>query len=141
MANLTFTSSATLSISGITPGAGPYSTIKETSQFAGASTNADDRLVQPYTINASTTATALDLGKIATGLALWMEMDGPLHVSLTQDLGAGPVVNTIKVEKFLFLSSGYTAISIANPSATTAVHLSLAAVGNRVAVGGGPGIF
>jgi hypothetical protein len=141
MANLSFTSSATLSITGITPGAGPTSTISESGKFAGAATNADDRLVQPYTINASTTATSLDLGKIVSGLALWLEMDGPLHVSITQDLGAGPVVNTIKVDKFLLLGAGYTALSLANPSATTAVHLSLMAVGNRAPVGGGPGIF
>ena len=141
MANLTFSSTATLAVAGITPGAGPASTLKVNAAFTGTATNADDRIAETFVINASTTATAIDMGKIVTGKALWIECDGPLHVTLTQDLGAGPVDHIVKVEKFMYLQSTFTAVKVANPSATTAVHISIIVAGDRVAVGGGPGVF
>jgi hypothetical protein len=141
MANFSYTTTATLALNGITPTTGPALTDKVNGVYSGISTAVDDRLNETYTINASTTATALDLGKIVAGTALWIQTDGPLHVSLTQDLGAGPVVNIVRVEKFLMLESAFSAISVANPSATTAVHFSIIAPGNRLPVGGGPGVF
>ena len=141
MANLSFSSTATLTINGITPADGPTSTIRESASFTGAATSADDRMVQTFVINASTTATALDLGKITSGQALWVQVDGPLHVTVTQDLGAGPVDAVVRVESFMFLNSEFLALKVANPSATTAVRLSIAVVGDRDAVGGGPGVF
>jgi hypothetical protein len=141
MANLSFSSTATLAVTGITPGAGPTSTVKVNASFAGSATAADDRVAQTFTVNANTSATVVDLGKIVAGKALWVECDGPLHITLTQDLGAGPVDNIVKVKKFMYLDSDFTAIKVANPSATTAVHMSINVVGDRLPVGGGPGVF
>lgn len=145
MANLSYTATANLSVTGITPATAtpplPTSTLKINAQYTGTTSPADDRLDEVYTINASTPDTALNLGKIVSGEALWIQVDGPLHVTLTQDLGSGPVQNVIRVEDFLMLSSSYTAISVANPSATAPVHLSVIVLGNRAAVGGGPGVF
>lgn len=141
MASFSFSSSATLAISGITPAAGPTSVDKVNAAFSGASASCDDRLSHTFTINANTTDTALDLGMIVSGKILWVECDGPLIVSMTQDLGAGPVVNVQKVDRFLLAQTAFTTVSVANPSATTAVHLSIIVAGDRVAVGGGPGVF
>jgi hypothetical protein len=141
MANFSFSASASLGISGITPAAGPTSTDKVNATFTGAAGTADDRLAQTFTVNASTTATAIDMGKIVSGKALWIESDGALLVSITQDQGAGPIVNVVKVDKFLYIQSIFTAVSVANPSATTAVHLSIVVAGDRIPVGGGAGVF
>lgn len=141
MANLSYTPSATLAITGMTPGAGPTSTVKVNAAFNGTAAAADDRLAETFTINASTTATAINLGKITAGKALWLECDGPLLVTIEQDLGAGPVDVVFKLDKFVYLQSGFTNLKVANPSATTAVHLSAIVLGDRPAVGGGPGVF
>lgn len=141
MANFTFTPSAGLSVTGITPSTGPTSTDKITSSFAGAAVNSDDRHAAVYVVNASTGATAIDLGKIVTGKALWLECDGPLHVTLTQDLGAGPVDAIVRVEKFILLQSNLLGVKVANPNATTAVRMSIVVPGDRIPVGSGAGVF
>lgn len=137
MSNLAYNSTATLSVSGITPASGPTFSLKINASYAANAVTADDALEETYTVNANTTATPLDLGKIVSGDALWIQVDGPLMVTVTQVSGAA----TLHVSDFLYLSSDYLSVSIANPSLTTAVHMSIVAVGNRAAVGGGPGIF
>ena len=135
--NFTFTPAATLSISGVTPAAGPTFTDKVNAAYTGFPTNADDRLNGTYTINANTIATSVGLGLISAGLCLWIQCDGPLAVTLIQPSGT----STFRVDSFLLLQSAFTSLSLANPSATTAVHVSIVAAGTRPAVGGGPGIF
>jgi hypothetical protein len=58
-------------------------------------------------------------------------------VTVTQASGTA----TIEVDDFLLLSSGYLTVSVANASLTTAVHMSVVALGKRAPLGGGPGIF
>ena len=141
MASFSLSSTATLAISGITPAAGPTTSDKVNGAYTGTPITVDDRLDEVYTINANTPDTLLSLGKIVASEALWLETDGPLNVTLTQDLGAGPVDCPMRVSKFILLQSPFTAIKVANPSATTAVHFSVVVGGNRIPVGGGPGVF
>ena len=141
MSNFSYTPSAALLIAGVTPAAGPTLTDKVSASYQPAPGTSDDRINETYTINASTTVTALDLGLMTSLSALWIQTDGPLHLTLTQDFGSGPVTNLLRVERFVLLDSTVLALSVANPSATTAVHFSVIAPGLRPAVGGGPGIF
>jgi hypothetical protein len=103
--------------------------------------NVDDRINETFIVNANTIATAINLGKISTVRGLWLQCDGALLVTISQDLGAGPVDVTFKVETFLFIQSTVLGVKVANPSATTAVHMSIIVAGDRPAIGGGPGVF
>lgn len=140
MANLSYTASANVTVAGITPASGPKSTITEASPFNSGATDADDSHCEPYTINAGTTATAINLGKIATGLLVEIQTTGSILVTLTQDQGAGPVDTVLKVDTFLMLESGFTALKLANTGGT-AVYVSVTVLGNRIPLGGGPGIY
>lgn len=138
--NLSYTASGNVSITGITPVAGPKPTITVAAAFNSGATDADDNLTETYTVNAGTTATAIDLGYIATGLLVSINTTGPLLVTITQDQGSGPVDVTWKVDTFLLLESGFTALQLANAGGT-AVNVSLTVIGNRIPLGTGPGIF
>jgi len=141
MANLSYTATASLNISGITPDAGPTSTVNDAGSYTSSAVEAGDREVRTYVVNAATTpAVALDMGKITAGKALWLESDGALDVSLTQDFGAGAVVNKIRMEKFLYLESPFTVVAVEN-NGGTAVNLSYMVVGDRDAVGVGGGVY
>ena len=140
MANISYKPTAGLQITGITPDAGPKPTITVAASSNGASYEAGDYLADTYTVNASTTATVINLGKIVTGKFLWIETNGELVVTITQ--AAAP--RDIKVNGLMILASPtapFTAISVANPSSATAVKMSLVVAGDRDAVGTGPGVF
>jgi hypothetical protein len=140
MANLQYTASSNLSISGITPASGPKPTVAITAAFTSGGVAVGDYVSDTFVVNGTTTATAFDMGNIVTGKAIWFEASAPLSLILTQDLGAGPVDVEVKVDKFIFLQATFTAVKVANPGAT-AVNVSLSIMGDRVAVGAGPGVF
>ena len=136
MANLAYTASATLNITGIVPAEGPTSTIKIGSAYSGVSTPADDWLSETYVVNAGTVATAINLGKIVTGQMLWVQCNGPLNITLTTALG--DVI--LPVASFIMLQTPFTALKLANAGAD-AVEVSVTVCGARTPVGTGPGIF
>lgn len=140
MANLKYSASASVEITGITPASGPKPTVKDTATFSSGAVDVGDHVVETFVVNANTTATALGMGKISSGKAIWLEASAAIHLILTQDLGAGAVDNTYKIDKFAFLQAPFTAVKLANPSGT-AVQVSVAILGDRPAVGAGAGIF
>lgn len=140
MANLSFTSTASLSIKGITPTDGPTSVVSDSGSYSSGATEAGDRITRTFTVNAGTPLTAIDLGKITSGKMLWLECNGSLTVELTQDFGSGDVANIALVNKFFMLQSPFTALRIANPGGT-AINVSVMVAGDRDAVGAGPGVF
>lgn len=142
MANFTFSASANLKLTGITPLAGPPLLDKGDLNFVTTMPIAvDDKAGNTFTVNANTTATSLDLGSIVAGEALLLLTDGPLVLTLTQDFGSGPVTQNTLVNTLYMLQSSFSAISIANPSLTTAVHVAFLVAGDRIPVGTGPGVF
>ena len=137
MANIAYKPSAGLQITGITPDSGPKPTLNVAASFNGSTYEAGDYLAETFTINASTTATAINLGKIVTGAYLWIETNGLLVVTITQD----STPRDIRVENLLVIKSPFTALSVANPSSATAVKMSVVVAGDRTTIGTGPGVF
>jgi hypothetical protein len=140
MSNVSYTLTSNFSAKGLTPGDGPKSTTDVSHNFAPGAVATDDYFSNVFTVNAGTTNAVISLGKISTGKALVIEVDGDLHVTLTQDLGAGPVDNVFLVKRLLVIDSDFTAVKVTNPGGT-AVLMSMDAAGTRPAVGGGPGVF
>lgn len=142
MANLSFTATGNVSITGITPtpATAPKPTISVAAAFNSGATNADDYLSDTYTVNAGTTATAVNLGKISAGLLLAVQTTGTVLLTITQDQGSGPVDIVLQVDSYILLESGFSALKIANAGAT-AVQVSISVVGNRPANSNAPGVF
>ena len=142
MPNITYNQAASLAVSGITPTptTAPKQSLVVTSSFAAQAESAGDYFENTFLVNANTPATAIALGKIVTGYVLWIQSSGSFHVTLTQDLGAGPVDNTVAVEDFFYSNTPFTALQITNPNGT-AINVSIAVLGDRVAPGTGPGIY
>jgi hypothetical protein len=140
MANISFTATANVAIAGITPAAGPKPTVSVSSSFNSGATAADDYFSDTFVINAGTTATAVNLGKIVAGMLLKISTSGPIRVIISQDLGAGPVDIETAIDSFYMIESGFLGLQLANPGATSQ-QVSISVAGNRVAVGVGPGVF
>lgn len=140
MANIKYTLTATFKAVGITPAAGPKPAVDASYSFAPGAIDTGDYFSNTFVVNSGTTATAVSLGKITTGKSLIIETDQPIQVTLTQDLGAGPVDNVQLVNKFLMIDTEFTAVQIANAGGTSA-NIVLSAAGTRDAVGAGAGIF
>jgi hypothetical protein len=140
MANISFTATANVAIAGITPAAGPKPTVTVSSSFNSGATPADDYFSDTFVINAGTTATAINLGKINAGLFMMISTSGPIRVIISQDLGAGPVDIETAVDSFYAIETGFLGLKLANPGGT-AQQVSISIAGNRPAVGGGAGIF
>ncbi len=138
--NMQFTGSASLSVNGITPATGPTENVAVSVNYSSGILQADDCMEEVYTINANTPATAIDMGKIVTGKAIWLQTSSPVILTLTQDLGAGPVDNDILVSSMVMLPAVFTGVQLANALGTSA-KIALVIVGDRAAVGGGPGIY
>ena len=136
--NLTYSATANLAIKGIvpTPVSAPTQAVNISAPYASGSLYADDRVAETYTINASTTATALNLGKISAGLLVMITTTGPLMLTIAQTAGS-PVV---EVDSFIMLASGFTGLSVANTGGT-AIYVTVTVLGNRPVVGGGAGVF
>ena len=141
MAEISYVPTAGITINGIVKTSPiPTSVLKGTGTFGPGALDATDEMQRPYLVNAGTTKTALDLGKIVTCKGLWLQCDGALDIYLTQDFGAGAVENKIRLESFIYLQSTILAVSVANTGAT-ARNLHIIAVGDRLAAGTGPGLF
>lgn len=142
MASASYTATANVSVSGITPAVAtdPKPTIGVTAAFNSGASPADDYLSETYTINAATTATAVNLGKISAGLLLSVQTTGPILLTVTQDQGAGPVDVIMQVDTFMMLESGFLGLKFANPGAS-AVKVSLTVLGNRPTNTNAPGVF
>ena len=138
--NMQFAGSASLSITGTTPPTGPTENVAVAVNYSSGNVDADDKLDAAYTVNAGTTATAVDLGKLIALTMLWIQTNNPIVVTVTQDLGAGLVDISMKVESFLMLPATITGLKLANPYATSA-KVALVAAGNRAPIGAGAGIF
>jgi len=76
--------SASITINGITPVAGPGMTLLASPQLATTNVQHGDYFANVFTVNPGTTITILPLGKIAHGSILWVRTDFPLQVVLTQ---------------------------------------------------------
>lgn len=140
MPNIGFTATANVDITGLTPATGPKPSVKASSSFTSGLTATDDYVVQTFVVNATTTATAINLGKISAGAFVMVQSSGPIRVIVSQDLGAGPVDIETIVDSFYMMKSGFLGLKIANPGAT-AQQVSIAIAGARPTVGVGPGIF
>ena len=136
--NLSYSVSASLAVSGITPtpATAPTQSLTISAPYAVTKQPVDDYVADTYTINANTTATALNLGKIAAGEVLQISTTGTMMLTIVQ-AGGSPVV---QVDDFILLSSAFTGLSVANPG-STAIYVSVSVLGNRPAVGTTPGVF
>ena len=141
MANIAYSQTVTLDVTGITPTTGPKPAVIAKSTFSATAQESGDYYTNTLTINASTGVTVINIGKITAGKVLWIQSDGPLEVTMTQDLGAGDVDNVYLVRDFLMVNADFTVLKLANPSATTGVQATVAVIGDRPAIGGGAGIF
>lgn len=138
--NMQYTATASLSINGITPLTGPTENVAVSVNYSSGILQADDSMEEVYTINANTPDTAIDMGLIVTGKAIWIQTNSPVILSLQQDLGAGPVWNKTLVSSMVLLPVTFTGVRLANAQGTAA-KVALALAGDRAAVGGGPGIY
>lgn len=136
--NLSYSVNASLAVSGIipTPATAPTQSVTLSAPYAINKLPADDYVANTYTINAGTTATALNLGKIAAGEVVMVTTTGTMMLTIVQASGS-PVV---QVDSFILLASGFTALSVANPGAT-AIYVNVDVIGDRVPVGTSPGVF
>ena len=103
--------------------------------FTKANVAVDDYVHNTFIVNAGTTATAIDLGKIATASYLMVICDAPLEVTITQTTD-----RTVDVNDFLLMNSTFTALKIANPGIVD-VNVTVLVAGNRIANPGTPGIY
>ena len=140
MAKISYNPSASLNMRGITPAAGPGSTLTNLQSFNGTARAADDQHSRSFIVNAATVDAVVNMGPIATGKIIMIEVDAPISIKITQDFGAGPVENSILIGKFLMLESDFTVVKVSN-SGGDAVNMMISIVGDRVAVGGGGGLF
>ena len=136
MSLITYNQNATMDVKGITPLMGSGITLLASPELQVISASAGDYLAETYQVDPSTTATALNLGKITTGRVLWLQTDIPVKLTLTQT--AGDV--TLLVDSFLMTNSTFTAAKLANASSTAIANVAVAILGDRVAPSG-PGIF
>ena len=136
--NLSYSVTASLAVSGITPtpATAPTQSVTLSAPYVTNKLPADDYVANTYTINAGTTATALDLGKIAAGEVVMITTTGTIMLTIVQP-GGSPIV---QVDSFILLASGFTGLSVANPGGT-AVYVNVDIIGDRIPVGTGPGVF
>lgn len=130
--------SASLTINGVSPVAGSGFTLLANPSLASANAAEQDYFANIFTVNTSTPDTAQSMGEITEGHVIWLQTSSPITVTLTQ---AGPVDNAFLVDTFMYLSCTFTAIQIANASATTAASINLVVAGDRITNPGTPGIF
>lgn len=136
MSLITYNQNASMDVKGITPLAGSGISLLASPELRVISAPAGDYLAETYQVDHSTTATALDLGKITTGRTLWVQTDIPIVVTLTQT--AGSVALT--VDNFLMTNATFTAVSLTNASATATANVAIVVLGDRNPPSG-PGIF
>lgn len=128
---------ASLTIRGISPAAGPGLTLLANPSLVITNVTQGDYFADTFTINPLTPDTSLDLGDIVAGTTVWVQTDAPITVTLTQN----SIDNSMVVDSFMSMNTGFTAIKFANASATVAAHINVVIVGNRVANPGTPGIY
>lgn len=128
--NMKLTASASLSVNGSTPSSGPSENVSIAVNFSSGALDVDDSLDENYIINAGTTATAVNMVKIVTGKILWLQTSSPIEVTITTDLGAGPVDVVLPVETMLLWPGTFTGLKMANSQATAA-KVAMVIAGNR----------
>lgn len=92
-----------------------------------SSTTLEDYLHNTYTINPVTTAREVDLGTLATGKYLFINTNGLVQVTLTQN--AADIV--FSVTGAFYFTGEFTALKLANTSTTEVREVTVLAVGNR----------
>ena len=135
--SVNLSASASLTIKGITPVAGAGLTLLANPSFQLTNVTKGDYFADTFTVNPLTTTTTLNLEDIVTGAIVWVQTDQSISMTLTQNA----VDNTFTVDNFILLQTGFTALKFANPSATTAAHISVVVCGDRVVNPGTPGIY
>src|ERR1035437_2977433 len=103
MSRITYNQNASMKVKGIVPLAGSGISLLASPDLDVVNASAGDYLAETYQVDPSTTATALNLGKITTGHVLWIQTDIPIVVTLTQT--AGTVALT--VDNFLMTNSTF----------------------------------
>ncbi len=126
-----------LTIKGISPAAGPGLVLLANPTLVATNVTQGDYFADVFTVNPLTTTTALDLGDIADGSTVWIQTDLPITVTLTQN----SVDNSILVDSFMMLNTGFTELKLANASSTVAAHINVVVTGSRITNPGSPGIF
>lgn len=128
---------ASLTIRGITPAAGTGLTLLANPSLALTNVSEGDYFADTFTVNPSTPDTVLDLGDIVSGATIWIQTDQPITLTLTQNA----VDNAFVVDSFLMMNTSFTAVKLANASASTAANINIVVVGDRVVNPGTPGIY
>jgi hypothetical protein len=131
------TQSATISISGTNPTAGPGLTLLASPALSVVNSIMGDYFAETFTINPSTTATAIPLGDISIGRTIWVQTDKPISVVLTQS----STDKTYVIDTFLFANASFTALKVANADTVNAAHINVVAAGDRITNPGTPGVF
>ena len=130
-------SEASVTIRGISPAAGPGLVLLANPSLVTTNVSEGDYFADTFVVNPLTTATALDLGDIVTGATVWIQTDSPITVTLTQNA----VDNDVDLDSFMMMNTSFTAIKLANASATVAANINVVVVGDRAVNPGTPGIF
>jgi hypothetical protein len=133
--------SASLSITGVTPTVGTGFTLLANPSLSATNVVEQDYFANVFTVNPSTVAqpdTDQSMGEITEGHVIWIQTDQPVTVTLTQ---AGPVDNAFLVDSFLYMNCTFTALQIANASATTAANINIIVAGDRITNPSTPGIY
>jgi hypothetical protein len=130
-------SDMSLTIKGISPASGPGLVLLANPSLITSNVTQGDYFADTFTINPSTPATLLDLLGIVSSTSLWIQTDAPIAVTLTQNA----IDRTFIVDSFVTMNTAFTAIKLANSSATVAAHINVVIVGNRVTNPNTPGIY
>jgi len=126
-----------LTIKGISPAAGPGMVLLANPSLVTSNVTQGDYFADTFTVNPSTPATVLDLLELVACTSIWIQTDQPIEVTLTQNA----VDNKIVVDSFMTMNTSFTAIKLANTSASATANINVVAVGSRIVNPGTPGIF
>ena len=107
-----------------------------TPAYSLRNSNVDDYVHNTFTVNPSTSAVALDLGKIVTAKHLLAVSNGSLSLILTQNA----TDRTIDFNGAIMLDGDFTAIKVTNAT-SDAKQLTILVSGTRAPIGVGPGVY
>jgi hypothetical protein len=119
--------SASITVNGITPAAGPGLTLLANPQLATANVSMGDYFANTFTINPNTAATVLSIGSIVTAKMLWVKTDQPIQITLTQN----SIDKDFAITDFVMINATFTQLKLANSSTTAPAHVAVVATGDR----------
>lgn len=139
--SVTISQTASFQINGVTATAGSGFTLLANPQLLTSNVSHQDYYAEIFTVNPLTSLAAQSMGAIVTGKVLWMQTDIPVTVTLNQGTLLVPIWNSYVVDSFLFTNATFVEIQLSNSNATTAAHINIVMVGDRVVNPGTPGIY